>query len=184
VSAGLIVAYVGGLVMERFHPERWVEEYVWKIQMGQVTSLPVATSLKERHQFALEQVTDIVRRIWFWILLGVGVGALFHGYVPQEWVENLSQQHSILAVPMAVILGIPLYSNAIGVIPLAEAMLAKGVAIGTTLAFMMSIAALSLPELLILRKVIRWQGLALFVVILGIAITFVGWTFNLLSESI
>lgn len=181
VMSGLTVAYVGGLVMERCRLERWVEDYVWKIQMGQVVQPTIAVSLQERHQFAVEQVTDIVRRIWLWVLLGVGIGALFHGYAPQALVENLSQQYPILAVPMAVILGIPLYSNAIGVIPIAEAMLTKGVAVGTTLAFMMSIAALSLPELLILRKVIRWQGLAIFVLVLAVAITLVGWTFNLLS---
>ncbi|OQW90692.1 MAG: hypothetical protein BWK79_19085 [Beggiatoa sp. IS2] len=181
VMSGLTVAYVGGMVMERCRLERWVEDYVWKIQMGQVVQPTIAVSLQERHQFAVEQVTDIVRRIWLWVLLGVGVGALFHGYAPQALVENLSQQYPILAVPMAVILGIPLYSNAIGVIPIAEAMLTKGVAVGTTLAFMMSIVTLSLPELLILRKVIRWQGLAVFVLILAVAITLVGWTFNLLS---
>jgi len=181
VMSGLTVAYVGGLVMERCRLERWVEDYVWKIQMGQVVQPTVAVSLQERHQFALGQVTEIVQRIWLWVLLGVGVGALFHGYAPQEWVENVSKQHEFLAVPMAVVLGIPLYSNAIGVIPIAEAMLAKGVAVGTTLAFMMSIAAISLPELIILRKVIRWQGLALFVLVLAVAITLVGWTFNLLS---
>ncbi len=181
VMSGLTVAYVGGLVMERCRLERWVEDYVWKIQMGQVVQPTVAVSLQDRHQFALGQVTEIVQRIWLWVLLGVGVGALFHGYAPQEWVENFSKQHEFLAVPMAVVLGIPLYSNAIGVIPIAEAMLAKGVAVGTTLAFMMSIAAISLPELIILRKVIRWQGLALFVLVLAVAITLVGWTFNLLS---
>jgi hypothetical protein len=181
VTAGLTVAYLGGAIMERFHPEQWVEPYVWKIQMGQFASPPIDTSLRGRHQFALGEVKDIVGRIWQWILIGIGAGALFHGYVPQEWAANLAGRNNFLAVPMAVLVGIPLYSNAIGVIPLAEAMLNKGVAMGTTLAFMMSIAAISLPELLILRKVIRWPGLLLFVAILMVAITLVGWTFNLLS---
>jgi uncharacterized membrane protein YraQ (UPF0718 family) len=181
VIAGLSVAYVGGVVMERFHPERWVEAYVWKIQMGQVAQPAVDTSLRGRHEFAIGEVREIVRRIWLWVLIGIGAGALFHGYVPQAWAENLTGQYNFLAVPMAVILGVPLYSNAVGVIPLAEAMLAKGVAVGTTLALMMSIAAISLPELLILRKVIRLPGLLLFVSVLTVAIILVGWTFNLLS---
>ncbi|RKZ46591.1 MAG: permease [Candidatus Parabeggiatoa sp. nov. 2] len=181
VIAGLTIAYVGGVVMERFHPEKWVESYVWKIQMGQVAQPAIDTSLRGRHEFAIGEVKEIVRRIWLWVLIGIGAGALFHGYVPQAWAENLTGQYNFLAVPMAVILGVPLYSNAVGVIPLAEAMLAKGVAIGTTLALMMSIAAISLPELLILRKVIRLPGLLLFVSVLTVAIVLEGWTFNLLS---
>jgi hypothetical protein len=149
--------------------------------MGQLVSPAIDTSLRGRHQFAIGEVKDIVGRIWQWVLIGISAGALFHGYVPQEWAASLAGRNNFLAVPMAVIVGIPLYSNAIGVIPLAEAMLNKGVAMGTTLAFMMSIAAISLPELLILRKVIRWPGLLLFVAILMVAITLVGWTFNLLS---
>lgn len=180
VMAGFIVAYIGGVAMERFKPERWVESYVWKIQMGEIAQPAVDTSLRGRHDFAITEVKEIVGRIWLWVLIGVGVGALFHGYFPQTWAENLTTEDNFLAVPMAVILGVPLYSNAVGVIPLAEAMLSKGVAIGTTLAFMMSIAAISLPELLILRKVIRLPGLLLFVAILTIAIILVGWFFNVL----
>jgi hypothetical protein len=108
-------------------------------------------------------VREIVGRLWKWVVGGIAVGALFHGYVPEGWVtEHLGGKDNWLAVPGAVLLGIPLYSNATGVIPVAEAMLGKGVAIGTTLAFMMSIAALSLPEMIILRKVIKWPALALY----------------------
>ncbi len=181
VMAGLTVAYVGGAVMERFHPEKWVEAYVWKIQMGQAAQPAVDTSLRGRHEFAIGEVKEIVRRIWLWVFIGIGAGALFHGYFPESWAESLTGKDNFLAVPMAVILGVPLYSNAVGVIPLAEAMLTKGVAIGTTLALMMSIAAISLPELLILRKVIRLPGLLLFVSVLTVAIILVGWTFNLLG---
>ncbi len=180
VMAGLTVAYIGGVIIERFHPERWVEDYVWKIQMGEMAQPAVDTSLRGRHEFAKAEVQEIVRRIWLWVLIGVGAGAMFHGYFPESWAESLTGKDNFLAVPMAVILGIPLYSNAVGVIPLAEAMLMKGVAIGTTLALMMSIAAISLPELLILRKVIRLPGLLLFVSVLTIAIILVGWLFNVL----
>jgi len=182
VTAGLTVAYVGGVIMERFKPERWVEEYVWKIQMGEAPRALADTSLAGRHRYAWGQVKDIVARLWKWVLAGIAVGALFHGYVPEAWVtEHLSGQDNWLAVPGAVLLGIPLYSNATGVIPVAEAMLGKGVAIGTTLAFMMSIAALSLPEMIILRKVVRWPALALYASVLAVAFILVGWGFNLLG---
>jgi uncharacterized protein len=179
VLAGLTVAFVGGMIMERFKPERWVEDYVWKIQMGQVQLPERDSSLRGRHLYAWGEVTDIVRRIWKWIFLGVGVGAFFYGFIPQHWVENLGDHW--LAVPAAVLIGVPMYSNAIGVVPVAEAMLIKGVPLGTTLAFMMSVAALSLPELLILRKVIRWPALIRFVGILAVSFILVGWLFNALG---
>ena len=182
VAAGLTVAYLGGITMERFKPERWVEEYVWKIQMGEASLPEPDTSLAGRHRYAWGEVKEIVSRLWKWVIAGIAVGALFHGYVPESWVtEHLGGQDNWLAVPGAVLLGVPLYSNATGVIPVAEAMLGKGVAIGTTLAFMMSIAALSLPEMIILRKVIRWPALALYAGVLVVAFMLVGWGFNLFS---
>jgi uncharacterized membrane protein YraQ (UPF0718 family) len=113
--------------------------------------------------------------------LGIGIGALFHGFVPESWVSEHLGGDAWYTVPAAVGLGIPLYSNATGVIPVAEAMLTKGVAVGTTLALMMSVATLSLPEMLILRKVIKWQALALFAGVLAVAFTLVGWGFNLIA---
>jgi uncharacterized membrane protein YraQ (UPF0718 family) len=182
VVAGLSVAYIGGVVMERFKPERWVEDYVWKIHMGEAPALERDDSLAGRHRYALGEVKEIVGRIWKWIFAGVAVGALFHGYVPEAWVvEHLGGKDNWLAVPGAVLLGVPLYSNATGVIPIAEAMLGKGVAIGTTLALMMSIAALSLPEMLILRKVIHWPALAIYASVLAVAFTLVGWAFNVVT---
>ena len=180
IVSGMLVAFFGGSIIELFKPERWVEDYVWKIQMGKTQIVKQDSSLAARHYYAIGEVKEIVGRIWKWVILGVGAGALFHGYFPQEWVSNLSSTNNLLAVPLAVVIGVPLYSNAVGVIPLAEAMLLKGVAIGTTLSFMMSIAAISLPELLILRKVIKWQALALFTTIITISIIIVGWFFNAL----
>jgi uncharacterized membrane protein YraQ (UPF0718 family) len=182
VAAGLVVAYIGGVIMQHFKPERWVEEYVWKIQMGEANLAEVDTSLRGRHTYAWGEVKEILRRLWKWIIAGIAVGAMFHGYVPEGWVtEHLGGKDNWLAVPGAVLLGVPLYSNATGVIPVAEAMLGKGVAIGTTLAFMMSIAALSLPEMIILRKVIKWPALALYAGVLAIAFMLVGWGFNLFA---
>ena len=182
IGAGLLVAYVGGAAMERFKPERWVEAYVWKIQMGEAQLAAPDTSLAGRHRYAWGEVKEIIGRIWKWVIAGIALGALFHGFVPEAWVvEHLGDEENWLAVPAAVLLGIPLYANATGVIPLAEAMLGKGVAIGTTLALMMSVAALSLPEMLILRKVIRWPALALYAGVLAVAFSLVGWSFNLLT---
>ncbi|MBK1704524.1 permease [Halochromatium glycolicum] len=181
LAAGLSVAWLGGIVMQRFKPERWVEDYVWRIQMGAVAAQRPDTSLRGRHRFAVAEVREILRRIWKWVLIGIGVGALFHGFVPTQWVVDNLGDGQWLAVPGAVLVGIPLYSNATGVIPVAEAMLGKGVAVGTVLALMMSIAALSVPEMLILRKVIRWPALALFATVLGVSFVLVGWTFNLMT---
>jgi len=178
VASGLLVAYIGGLVMERFRAERWVEDYVWKIQMGETQKLERDNSFIGRHRYAVGEVREIVGRIWKWVLAGIAVGALFHGYVPDAWVSEHLAGKDWYSVPAAVLMGIPLYSNATGVIPVAEAMLGKGVAIGTTLALMMSIAALSLPEMLILRKVIRLPALALYASVLAVSFTLVGWGFN------
>ncbi len=180
VAAGLVVAWFGGIVMQWFKPERWVEEYVWNIHMGKADIPAPDSSLQGRHSYALAEVKEIVGRIWKWVLIGVGVGALFHGFVPEAWVSEHLASGNWFDVPTAVVLGIPLYSNATGIIPVAEAMLGKGVAIGTTLALMMSVAALSLPEMLILRKVIKWQALGLFVLVLAVAFMLVGWGFNAL----
>jgi uncharacterized membrane protein YraQ (UPF0718 family) len=167
--------------MHAFRPERWVEDYVWKIRMGETATIEADTSFMGRHRYAAGEVKEIVGRIWRWVLIGIAVGALFHGFVPARWVAAHLGGHDWSTVPAAVLLGIPLYSNATGIIPVAEAMLGKGVAVGTTLALMMSVAALSLPEMLILRKVIRWPALALFAGVLAVAFTLVGWAFNLIA---
>ena len=181
VAAGLLVAYVGGVIMEMFKPEKWVEDYVWKIKMGEMAQIKEDTSLLGRHRYAWGEVKEIVKRIWKWVFIGIAVGAAFHGFVPEAWVVEHLGGDNWLATPLAVLLGVPLYSNATGVIPIAEAMMGKGVAIGTTLAFMMSIAALSLPEMLILRKVIQWPALAIYATVLAVSFTLVGWAFNFLA---
>ncbi|WP_218644561.1 permease [Thiomicrorhabdus cannonii] len=180
VLTGMVVAYVGSVVIGWFKPERWVESYVWEIKRRQQQEQQaVVQGWQLRHQFAWNEVKVIVKRIWHWVVIGITVGALFHGYVPESWVsEHLADAGNWWSVPAAVLLGVPLYSNATGVIPVVEAMLAKGVPLGTSLALMMSIAALSLPELLILRKVIRWPALGLFAGVLAVAFMLVGYGFN------
>jgi len=184
VTAGLSVAFIGGFVLERFKLERWVEEYVWKIHMGEAEREAPDTSFKGRHTYALSQVKDIVGRIWKFVLIGVGVGALIHGYVPQDFVARIAGDGGILSVIGAVLVGVPLYSDAVGIIPIAEVLLQKGVPLGTVLAFMMAVTALSLPEMLILRKVVKWPFLGLFAGYLATAFVIVGVFFDSLRSAL
>jgi len=178
VATGLSVALIGGFVLERFKPERWVEDYVWKIRMGETGAIEEDTSFRARHDYAISQVKDIVGRIWKFILIGVGVGAFIHGYVPADFVARIAGDGSLLSVMGAVLIGVPLYSDALGIIPIAEVLLGKGVPIGTVLAFMMAVTALSLPEMIILKKVVKIPLLALFAGYLTIAFVVVGLLFN------
>jgi uncharacterized membrane protein YraQ (UPF0718 family) len=180
VVTGMTVAFIGGFVLERFRPERWVEEYVWKIRMGTAERLQEDTSLKARHEYAWGQVKEIVGRIWKFVLIGIGIGAFIHGYVPSDLVARIGGGGGPLSVAGAVAVGIPLYSDAVGMIPIAEVLLSKGIPVGTVLAFMMAVTALSLPEMLILRKVVRWPLLGVFAGYLAISFVFVGVFFNAL----
>ncbi|HET19076.1 MAG TPA: permease, partial [Chromatiales bacterium] len=165
-------------VLERFRPERWVEGYVWQIRMGEAALPELDRSLRGRHAYAVGQAREIVGRLWKFVLIGVGVGALIHGYVPMDLLARLTGDGGLLSVAGAVLVGIPLYSDAVGVIAVAEALLGKGVPIGTVLAFMMAVAALSLPEMIILRKVVKWPLLGLFAGYLALAFILVGVLFN------
>lgn len=178
VVTGLAVGVIGGLAIESFKLEKWVEEYVWKIRMGETAIQKIGASFKERLQYAWQQVKEIIGRIWLYVVIGVGLGAGLHGFVPQEFFVNYASADNLLAVPSAVLIGIPLYSNATGVIPIVEALTGKGVPIGTVLALMMSVAAISLPEMIILRKVLKPQLIAVFTGILFTAFVSVGFLFN------
>ncbi|MFZ5558447.1 MAG: permease [Pseudomonadota bacterium] len=184
VLTGLTVAFVGGFVLERFRPERWVEEYVWKIRVGQAERAAEDTSLKARHEYAWRQVKEIVGRIWKFVLIGIGIGAFIHGYVPGDLVARIGGGGGLLSVAGAVAVGVPLYSDAVGMIPIAEVLLAKGIPVGTVLAFMMAVTALSLPEMLILRKVVRWPLLGVFAGYLAISFVVVGVFFNALRGAL
>lgn len=180
VASGLTVALVGGFVLERFRPERWVESYVWNIHMGEAAQAQPDNSLAARHAYALGQVREIVGRIWKFVLIGVGIGAFIHGFVPAELVAKVAGDGGPLSVLGAVLIGVPLYSDAVGIIPIAEVLLGKGVPVGTVLAFMMAVTALSLPEMIILRKVVKWPLLGLFAGYLTLAFFIVGVSFNYL----
>jgi len=180
VAAGLSVGIIGGLIIEVLKLEKWVEEYVWKIKMGEAALQKANTSFKARIDYAVEQVKEILGRIWIYVLVGIGIGAILHGFIPESFFLKYASADNPFAVPAAVLTGIPLYSNATGVIPIVEALLAKGVPLGTVLALMMSVAAISLPEMVILRKVLKPQLIATFAGILAVAFISVGYLFNAL----
>ena len=179
VATGLVVGVVGGALTDTLRLERWVEEYVWKIKVGAV-DLPDGgrPTLEARVRFAWGEVRDIVGRIWVYVLVGVGLGAALHGYVPQDFFARYAGASNPFAVPLAVLVGVPLYGEASGVIPVAEALLGKGVPVGTVLALMMSVVALSLPEMIILRKVLTVRMLGFFAAYLAVSFVLVGYLFN------
>ncbi len=178
VATGLVVGVTGGALIDALGLQRWVEEYVWKIHVGGGSAGARRLSLHQRLVFAWGEVTDIVGRIWMYVLLGVGLGAALHGYVPQDFFARWAGASNPLAVPLAVLAGVPMYANATGIIPVAEALLGKGVPVGTVLALMMSVVALSLPEMIILRKVLKLRMLGFFAAYLAVAFVVVGYLFN------
>jgi hypothetical protein len=180
MAAGLTIAVVGGLVIGRLGMERYVEEYVFAVQ-GTGAALPaIRLGWEDRVRDAWAYTRVLVRRLLPWVALGIGVGAFIHGFVPTDLVVALAGPGNPLAVPIVVLLGVPLYSNAAGTIPIVQALLGKGMAAGTTLAFMMAITAISLPELIILRRVMKPRLLAVFVSIVTVGIVCIGYLFNFL----
>ena len=180
VAAGLVVAVFAGLLIGRLGLERYVEDYVWKIRAGSI-DVDFRPTLADRTRDAWRSTLDIVGRVWPYVIVGIGLGALIHGFVPTALVVQIGGPGNPLAVPALVALGVPLYSNAAGTIPIIEALLGKGLPVGSALAFMMAITALSLPEMVILRKVMKPRLLATFVAIVASGIVVIGYLFNLLA---
>lgn len=186
VGIGIVVGVLGGMFLDLIHAERWLQPFALKAyqQAGekseQEPSSSIKIPLKERHQFAKQELFDILARIWKWVIIGVGLGAALHGFVPDTWFEANLGQGQWWSVPLAVIVGIPLYSNATGVIPIMESLILKGLPLGTTLAFCMSTVAASFPEFVLLKQVMRWKLLATVLIMLLFAFTVVGWTLNLI----
>jgi len=177
VITGVVVGIVGGIIIGKLHLEKEVEEYVYEKRNG--TDYVQEMDAKDRLEFAWDNVKDIIHRVWLFLLIGIGIGALIHGYAPAELLSKYAGPDNPFAVLFAVIVGVPLYSNALGTIPIAEALIAKGVGIGTALSFMMATTALSLPEMILLRKVIKPKLIAAFLIITAIAIVIVGYLFNI-----
>jgi uncharacterized membrane protein YraQ (UPF0718 family) len=175
---GLCIAIIAGLVIGRLHPEKHIEDWVKDIHLGKATEQETEPAWHERTVFAYNSVVDILRRVWIYVLIGIAVGATIHGYVPESFLTFVMGAHSWWSVPLAVLIGIPLYSNAAGIVPVVEALIGKGAAIGTVLAFMMSVTALSFPEMVILRKVLKPRLIGMFLTVVAIGIVIVGYLFN------
>jgi hypothetical protein len=175
--SGITVGIVGGLIIGYLGLEKHVEAYVFEIDMGD-TDIEEFT-WPERIDYAKSEVKDIVGRIWKFVMIGIGIGALIHGYVPTGALAQYAGANNPFAVFIGVIFGIPLYSNAVGVIPIVESLMDKGVAVGTALSFMMATVALSLPEMIILRKVLKPKLIGIFITIVGTSIIGVGYLFNI-----
>ncbi|MCL4392101.1 permease [Patescibacteria group bacterium] len=177
IGSGLVIAVVSGIAIGKLKPEKLVEPFVFEHTLS-ASYEGVTMTWRDRRQYALRYTADILKKVWLYVLIGVGVGAWIHGYVPMDFLARYAGPGKWYAVPLAVLIGIPLYSNAAGVIPLVSALTEKGVAMGTTLAFMMSVTALSLPEFMILKKVMKPKLILIFAGIVGIGIIFIGYLFN------
>ena len=177
---GLAVAIVSGWVIGRLHLEHWLEEWVRNIRSSAVELPPEELSAVDRIKAAIDAVHEIVGKVWPWVIAGIATGAFIHGYVPSDLLVLIMGRDAWWSVPAAVVIGIPMYSNAAGIIPVVEALITKGAALGTVLAFMMAVIALSLPEMIILRKVLTIRLIAVFVGVVGTGILAVGFLFNAL----
>ena len=181
IVTGLIIAVISGIIIDHLKVENLVESFVYQNSINGSINLP-SMSRKERVNYALDYTLDILKKVWPYILIGIGLGAWIHGYLPADFLAQYAGSGKWYAVPLAVLIGIPLYSNAAGVIPLVSALTEKGVSMGTTLAFMMSVTALSLPEFMILKKVMKTKLILIFVGIVGIGIIFTGYLFNFILK--
>ena len=191
VLVGLTAGIIGGFFMDSIRAERWLQPFI----IESMNNLPVHSaessdtsteklSLRERHLFAYSEMTSIFRRVWHWVIVGVGIGALLHGFVPDNWfAENLGAGQW-WSVPIAVLVAIPLYSNVTGIVPVMESLLVKGMPIGTTMAFCMSAVAASIPEFIMLRQIMTAKLQAVFIAYLWVIFTCVGWLFNILEPFI
>ncbi|WP_454633909.1 permease [Bradyrhizobium cenepequi] len=180
LAFGLFVAIAAGWVIGRLHLESWLEEWVRNIRASTAELPQESLTAVDRIKAGIEAVHDIVGKVWPWIIAGIAAGAFIHGYVPSDLLASIMGRGAWWSVPAAVLIGIPMYSNAAGIIPVVQALLAKGAALGTVLAFMMSVIALSLPEMIILRKVLSLKLIAVFVCVVAAGILAVGFLFNAL----
>jgi uncharacterized membrane protein YraQ (UPF0718 family) len=178
MSAGMSVAIIAGLIIGKLQLEKWVEEYVYKIQSMGVSMSSVKQTFKDRLVYARTNTLEILQKVWLYVIIAIGIGGFIHGYAPDDFLSRYAGNGNPFAVPLAVAIGVPLYSNAAGAIPIVYALMEKGMSMGTVLAFMMAVTALSVPEMIILRKVLKIKLLALFVGIMTITIIGVGYLFN------
>jgi len=177
--SGLTIAIAAGVIIGRLKLERYVEDFVWQIKVGKGGVMPEQPTWSNRFEIAWTSTKEIVGKVWLYVIVGIAIGAGIHGYVPESALAGILGKGAWWSVPAAVVLGVPLYSNAAGIIPIVSALMEKGAALGTVLAFMMSVVGLSLPEIIILRRVLKPQLIAVFVGTVAIAIIITGYLFNI-----
>ncbi len=181
IFTGLVIAVISGFILEKLHLQKYVADWVFKVKSNKVKQQDEKLTFKKRIQFGLEAIKEIVGKIWIYVIIGIAVGAGAHGFVPDDYLASMLGEGNWYTVPLAILLGIPLYSNAAGIIPIVSVLMEKGVTMGTSLAFMMSVVGLSLPEIIILKKVLKWQLIFVFVAVVAIGITIVGFVFNFIN---
>ena len=181
IASGLIISIISGIIIGHLNVENLVEEFVYNSKDNKQLKLSELT-WRQRIAYAKNYTVGIIRKVWIYVLIGIGIGAWIHGYVPTDFLAQYASSDKWYTVPLAVLIGIPLYSNAAGVIPLVGVLTEKGVAMGTSLAFMMAVTGLSLPEFMILRKVMKTKLILIFASIVGIGIIFTGYLFNLVLQ--
>jgi len=179
VVVGLILAVIGGTIIDKLNMEKYVEGYILEIE--NTDTEVVEMTREERMSYSKGQVADIIRKVWLYVLIGVGIGAAIHNWIPQSVVENVIGSKNPFAVILSTAIGIPMYADIFGTIPIAEALFGKGVGIGTVLSFMMAVTALSLPSMIMLSKVVKRKLLLIFISIVSIGIIFIGYLFNAFS---
>jgi hypothetical protein len=180
VVVGLVLAVIGGSLISHLKLEKYVESYVYKVQGSAGLDLPEQT-VKDRLLYARDQVREIIHKVWLYILIGVGIGALIHNWIPEPIITAILGQQNIFSVPLATLVGAPMYADIFGTLPIAEALVGKGVGIGTVLAFMMAVTALSLPSMILLKKVVKMPLLVTFAGIVLVGILIIGYVFNAFS---
>ena len=181
VLLGLVLAVIGGSLISYLKMEKYVAEFVAHHQTISGDDEDFSMTAKERRTFAWEQVTDIFSKVWLYVLIGVGIGAAIHNWIPEQWITALLGQEHWYSVLIATIVGMPMYADIFGTLPIAEALVTKGVGLGTVLAFMMAVTALSLPSLILLKQVVKTRLLSLFVGIVFVGILIVGYSLNTLG---
>lgn len=179
VIIGLVIAVVGGTIIEKLHMEKYVESFIMNASVVDINS--PALTYKERMIYAKDQVAETLKKVFLYILIGVGIGAVIHNWIPEIWIESVLGGNNPFGVILATIVGIPMYADIFGTIPVAEALLAKGALLGTVLSFMMGVTTLSLPSMIMLKKAIKPQLLGLFIGICTVGIVLVGYLFNIFS---
>lgn len=178
MSTGLLIAMLSGYIIGRLKLEKYVEPWVYEVKAGRLEIAEEKVSFADRINSGIDAVKEIVAKVWIYVVIGIAVGAGIHGYVPENFMASLMGKSAWWSVPIAVILGVPMYSNAAGIIPIVQALLEKGASLGTVLAFMMSVIGLSLPETIILKKVLKIQLIGIFIGVVGLGIIIVGYLFN------